>query len=200
MANNVGQIFISFAFNLGQFDALIVGQVVFDCEPLHIMRENGYSFSKHASMNDYSLVEKTHYLSEFIVISPEWQGENIFQPWKSFKDGKSPTWYEAYNQAKHNRHKDFHQANLKNLIYSIAGLVTLLHAQFGKYEYPSIDLTFLVTESSEEDSIGSYFQVRHPRYREEDTYFFESDDCSRIELSSFSYIKPKKENQQQKKQ
>ena len=48
VAINVGQRLISFAFNLGQFDALIAGQVVFDCEPLQLaLRPTDITLFRH---------------------------------------------------------------------------------------------------------------------------------------------------------
>ena len=48
-------------------------------------------------------------------------------PWSSFEEEKSPDWWQQYNEVKHTRDEFFHQANLKNTIYSLSGLLVLLN-------------------------------------------------------------------------
>ena len=42
---------------------------------------------------------------------------------------------DGYNAAKHDRHKQFKEANFGNLIDAVAGLVALLSSQFGDYDF-----------------------------------------------------------------
>jgi hypothetical protein len=57
------------------------------------------------------------------------------KPFASFADltrnNRSPSWYKAYNKVKHNRLKKFPLASLQNVIESLAGLYTILTAQYG---------------------------------------------------------------------
>lgn len=48
-------------------------------------------------------------------------------PWRSFEEEKSPDWWQQYNEVKHTRDEFFHQANLKNTIDSLSGLLVLLN-------------------------------------------------------------------------
>lgn len=47
-------------------------------------------------------------------------------PWKSWLAGHNPEWWTSYNDVKHRRYRHFPDANLKNAILSLAGLLALL--------------------------------------------------------------------------
>ena len=47
------------------------------------------------------------------------------QPWDQWSKGKSPFWWKAYNDVKHERDKSFGDANLKNLLNAVAGLFVM---------------------------------------------------------------------------
>jgi len=50
----------------------------------------------------------------------------FIEPFKDWKESKPLSWYQSYNKVKHNRNNEFHRANLNNLIFSVAGLFTLI--------------------------------------------------------------------------
>lgn len=43
-------------------------------------------------------------------------------PWVNWGAEKSPVWWGAYNDMKHQRHTHYHQATLKNVLNALAGL------------------------------------------------------------------------------
>ena len=49
-----------------------------------------------------------------------------FQPWLSWKTGKNPSWWQSYNDVKHERDKFYRDANLGNVLESTVGLLVLL--------------------------------------------------------------------------
>jgi len=49
-----------------------------------------------------------------------------FKPWRGWNSGKSPTWWESYNNVKHKRHLLYKDANLENVLSAAAGLLVLL--------------------------------------------------------------------------
>jgi len=53
-----------------------------------------------------------------------------YQPFSEWKDNKPLSWYQAYNQCKHDRYEKFELANFKNLMLSFNGLFVLLSSQF----------------------------------------------------------------------
>ena len=47
-------------------------------------------------------------------------------PWEKWNESNGvPVWWTAYNKVKHHRDTDFHQANLKNVLNSVAGLFVI---------------------------------------------------------------------------
>jgi len=43
-------------------------------------------------------------------------------PWENWRTNKTPLWWRAYNNVKHNRDKHYKSANLRNVIASLTGL------------------------------------------------------------------------------
>ena len=48
------------------------------------------------------------------------------EPWKKWKVGKNPDWWESYNNVKHERSQYFAEANLENATLATAGLLVIL--------------------------------------------------------------------------
>lgn len=83
------------------------------------------------TINDFRIVDKTHHLAEYSVELPFWAGKGKNrQPFSEWKVDGSLSWYKAYNACKHDRLKNFSQANLGNLIDAYCGLFVLLSSQF----------------------------------------------------------------------
>ncbi len=133
-----------------------------------ILRENGYSRSGDWNMNDYKILEGTHFLSAYEVKIPVWQGTaNARMPFALWVGGAALPWYQAYNEAKHDRHDKFRQANFANLLDAISGLVAILSAQFYTHDFspsaPTLALSGLGgPPSGYESAIGGYFHVKFP--------------------------------------
>lgn len=47
-------------------------------------------------------------------------------PWSNWVEGKSPDWWRAYTDVKHERNNHFSAANLKNTLNALAGLYVML--------------------------------------------------------------------------
>jgi hypothetical protein len=129
-----------------------------------ILVENGYAKTGNWNMDDYKKLNNTHRLSYFEVKFPIWHGIQSarapFSPWLS---GGALSWYQAYNQTKHDRHEQFEQANLDNLLSAVSGLVAILSAQFHTRDFASQDyLTAGGRTDGFEVAIGSYFLVKFP--------------------------------------
>ncbi|MDP2248474.1 MAG: hypothetical protein Q8J65_10110 [Nitrosomonadales bacterium] len=58
-------------------------------------------------------------------------------PWVNWSAAKNPPfWWMANNKVKHHRATDFHQATLKNVLNSVAGLLHLLIIYHGELKVP----------------------------------------------------------------
>lgn len=84
--------------------------------------------------NDYFKLANVLKLSEYGVTFKRWNSNNIFKPFATWNTNSyTPLpWYQSYNKVKHNRQDNFHEANMENLMNALAGLLCLLHAQFGE--------------------------------------------------------------------
>jgi hypothetical protein len=107
-----------------------------------ILKENGYAKApSKLNMTDYGKTENSHRLSKYEIKFPIWTGGSgtfsPFESWSNLSDQKSPTWYSAYNAAKHDRHENFSRsATFGNLIEAYCGLSVLIWAQFRGADSP----------------------------------------------------------------
>jgi len=129
-----------------------------------ILKENGYSRPGDWNMGDYKKIEKTHLLSEYEIMVPNWIGTKSNRlPFSSWSSGRSLPWYEAYNTTKHDRHSEFEKATFDHLIDACCGLIALLSAQFGTFDFLSgPDVVICNPTDDRESGIGGYFRVRFP--------------------------------------
>ena len=129
-----------------------------------ILAENGYSKRRNWNMGDYKKLDATHHLSSYRVKAPQWNGRNdIFSPFSAWTNAGLLTWYDAYNLAKHDRHQEFGEANLCNLLNAICGLVAILASQFHTEAF--LRQSYLTTRSPDDGwelAIGDYFLVSFP--------------------------------------
>jgi len=102
-----------------------------------ILTANNYQAHNRGNLNisnDYFKLANILKLSEYRIIFKRWNSNKVFEPfitWNSSNYSPLP-WYQSYNNVKHNRHDNFNEANLENLMNALAGLLCLLHAQFGE--------------------------------------------------------------------
>jgi hypothetical protein len=83
------------------------------------------------NINDYIKINKTHHLDNYFVEFPFWRGDkNRYQPFVEWQTNSSLSWYQAYNETKHDKNEKFELANFENLINAFSGLFVLLSSQF----------------------------------------------------------------------
>jgi hypothetical protein len=151
-----------------------------------ILAENGFvKLDKHRkptdhwTMNDYKLLERTHRLSQYEIMLPVWKGPantEIRQPFAQWSTGKTPPWWSAYNEAKHDRHEKFAEANFTNLIDAVCALVVILSAQFYRHDFspgPGLIAWGSSAPVGYDTAIGEYFWVKFPTWPADEQYDFE---------------------------
>lgn len=131
-----------------------------------ILKENGYRKTGNMNMNDYKKINESHHLSSYQVMIPYWDGtKNLRSPFLNWAKGGSLSWYEAYNASKHDRHAEFTEATLRNLLDATCGLLVLLSAQFETQDF-SPSSTLLALDHGPPDgmisSIGGFFRIKFP--------------------------------------
>ena len=132
---------------------------------------------KYWNINDYRLINKTHHLDDYIVKVPYWKGDdNTFRPFVEWKTGDSLTWYNSYNNSKHNRTECFHEANFENLIKGFAGLFVLLSSQFRTESFSTGGRSLGISTASYFSGnfgLGGFLMVKFPAdWAEDEKYEF----------------------------
>lgn len=94
-------------------------------------------------------------MSQFEVLAPRY-GLRL-KPWSNWNDPNSvPFWWTAYNKIKHERHTEYHRANLKNVLNAIAGLfVACLYLYKDKAASGTLIPSPLILRPSEERLVGT---------------------------------------------
>lgn len=135
----------TFSFELYTLLLRACTEVELNCK--EILEANGaLPQGRYFTMEDYKKLEKSSLLSKYKVVFRNWRQRNTegiveyirkeFWPFANFAEtestkGKSPDWYVAYNEVKHNRETNFENANLENCMNAVAGILVLLYSQFG---------------------------------------------------------------------
>ena len=100
-----------------------------------ILKHNKYSIDK-TDINDYRRLEGAMKLSDYTL---ELSGYEIpilipfarFSPSVKSPVTRTPEWYSAYTDVKHDRIGKFHQASLENVITSCSAIYVLISASLG---------------------------------------------------------------------
>lgn len=134
-----------------------------------ILSENGYVNPNKTpewwNTIDYRRLNPTHHLSSYEIRMPLWHGTKHTQkPFDAWAAQGSLAWYQAYNDAKHDRHNNFPKSNLEALIAAVSGLVALLSAQFITFDFqPAVlGIGYGGPDDGFETAIGGYFHVKFP--------------------------------------
>lgn len=128
-------------------------------------------------LSDYKKVNKTHFLSGYSVEFPVWNWERkIFSPYKEWGIQDKLSWYDAYNNCKHDRYQKFAEANFENLLWAISWLLVLLTSQFRDVSFQPWVETLATNSGGQyydwEFGIWDYFIIDFPDFPEEIVYNF----------------------------
>ena len=96
-----------------------------------ILQANHYAKKTNLNIKDYYKINQATKLSEYKISFLRWPREQMWEPFAEWSTMHTLSWYQAYNKVKHNRLQEFSNANLKNLMNAVAGLICILHAQVG---------------------------------------------------------------------
>lgn len=132
-----------------------------------ILEDNNYTSRGNLNITDYFKINKASKLNEYQVRLNVWSPNPLiiipFNEWNT--DTFTPlSWYQNYNNVKHNRNANFHMASLENLINCMAGLYVLLASQFAHHIFSPYQITEM--HSSDENGYisveTSVFSIKLP--------------------------------------
>ncbi|MBO7618394.1 MAG: hypothetical protein J6T22_14505 [Bacteroidales bacterium] len=128
------------------------------------------------SMSDYKKLEQSSHLSGYTVHYSNWlPTKYMTRPFANWAIGGKLPWYEAYNNVKHNRWKNFSSASLKNLLDAISGLLCVIHSQIGDSVQEVFESNIYCTSLDPEVTIRSFTIIPSP-IPDEEKYEFEWND------------------------
>jgi hypothetical protein len=153
-----------------------------------ILKENIYSPTTRAgesipekkwNIDHFKKVNKTHHLDEYSVELPFWKGgSNIRRPFQEWKTGPTLSWYQAYNQSKHDRLNNFELACFGNLIDAYTGLFVLLSSQFKDIAFSPGNGSLLLEGGRY--GLGGFLMVDFPdNWTEDEMYDFNWSELSK---------------------
>lgn len=87
------------------------------------------------NMPDYYKLESITNISKYKLKIELTKTPLELKPFLAWKKSYTLEWYKSYNNIKHDREGHFKEANLENTLNALAGLVALLHIQFGSEIY-----------------------------------------------------------------
>jgi hypothetical protein len=153
-----------------------------------ILNENGYRKRDNLNIGDYVKINPSHRLSSYEIKMPIWYGMgDIRKPFLPWATGNPLPWYQAYNYAKHDRHKHFADATFAHTIDAMCGLVAVITSQFIQEDFGQF--TYWVTPQDFQMTIGHYFLVRFPDdWPDSEKYQFDWHDVIQKDPQPFQQI------------
>ena len=156
-----------------------------------ILKANGYGKAeKDMSMLDYFKIARAARLYEYKVVFDRWATAHEFKPFVTWNAATyTPlAWYQGYNNVKHNRYSYFKQANLQNLINTVAALLSILYAQYGENMAYGFVNGLSTSQSTQERLVIGLFTITLPTYPDAEQYDFIGRAESRPSASTIFYL------------
>ena len=111
---------------------IILACTELDARMQDILANNGVCpKGKYFEMKDYFKLKDPLKLDEYELSFYRYGDLRTFSPFSAWENDKQLDWYKAYNHIKHNREKNFSEANLLNAINAIMAYAIILIAQYG---------------------------------------------------------------------
>lgn len=169
--------------NLGVFshriyELFLRSATEFEANCKGILDANGYAGSGNLNVKDYFKIALEAKLYDYIVIYDRWTSHYVFKPFIEWNvQTYTPlTWYQQYNEVKHNRYHNFHMANLENLMNAISGLLCILHAQYGEEMQSACFEGISMAQDSEAKVETGTFNIIAPTFQDAEQYDFVWND------------------------
>ena len=181
--------------NLGVFshriyELLLRAATEFESNCKGILKANGYSKPENEwCVKDYFKISRATRLNEYSLTFERWETTHEFKPFLKWNPSRreSLTWYDAYNDVKHDRYGNFKKAKLEFLMNALAGLICIMHAQYGEgmshvgfHEYGTTNINEGIVETP-------MFTIKAPHFPDEEKYGFIWDNIKTDQDSIVNY-------------
>lgn len=156
------------------YELLLRTATEFEANCKAILKDNGYTVHGNMTITDYYRIAAVAKLSDYVVTFGRWESNHDFKPFASWNGATyAPlTWYQGYNNVKHDRNLNFSYANLTNLMDAIAGLLCILHAQFGEDMAEVCFEQIMAIQNDQQKVVTGTFVIQAPTFTDADKYEF----------------------------
>ena len=140
-----------------------------------ILKANGYSKPENEwCVKDYFKISKAARLNEYSLTFERWETAHEFKPFIEWNPSRREplSWYDAYNDVKHDRYGNFKMARLEFLMNALAGLICIMHAQYGEGMSHVGFQEFGTTDINEGTVVTPMFTIKAPQFPDEEQYGF----------------------------
>ncbi|HWJ28837.1 MAG TPA: hypothetical protein VNS32_19990 [Flavisolibacter sp.] len=146
-------------FSHRTYELLLRASTEFELNCKKVLQANNYAKGGTWNIGDYFRINSAMKLSEYKVCINIWaNNRKEFTPLAEWNNASSLCWYQAYNRVKHDRHGEFLNASLDNVLNAVSAVLCIVVAQFNIYafyEYQSPRFWFSGPEISSEDGLFS---------------------------------------------
>jgi hypothetical protein len=137
------------------YELLLRCATEFETNCKQILAANGYT-KKKLDITDYFKINQATHLSDYEVKLCTWYpAPKVLKPFAEWKKDHSLSWYEDYNDVKHNRSQNFCKAKLSTVLNAAAALISILFAQFESEAFTSYGNSYGYSTDNE----GFYYQT-----------------------------------------
>lgn len=173
------------------YELLLRTATEFEANCKGILKANGYSKPENEwGVKDYFKISRAARLNEYSLTFERWETAHEFKPFIEWNPSRRETltWYEAYNEVKHDRYGNFKKARLEYLMNALAGLICILHAQYGEgmshvgyQEYGTTNINEGIVKTP-------IFTIKAPHFPDEEKYGFIWDNIKDDQDSIVNYV------------
>jgi len=163
-------------FSFRTYELLLRASTEFEANAKGILIANGYNKSK-LNIHDYHKLDQAMKLSEYELYINIWDtGIKTVKPFADWAKGPSLSWYQAYNDVKHNRKSSFNQASFANCLNAIGAVYCIVFAQFNMFlytQYQHFPTGFVDSTNRLMSPVSDMlFSTKVPHWPEADMYDF----------------------------
>lgn len=172
------------------YELLLRTATEFEANCKGILKANGYSKPEDEwCVKDYFKISRATRLNEYSLTFERWETAHEFKPFIEWNPSRREplSWYDAYNDVKHDRYGNFKKATLKYLMNAIAGLICIMHAQYGEgmshvgfQDNGTIDI-------NEGTVVTPIFTIKAPHFPKAEQYEFIWDNIKMEQQSVANY-------------
>jgi hypothetical protein len=140
-----------------------------------ILKANAYSKTENEwCVKDYFKISRAARLNEYSLTFERWETAHEFRPFVEWNPSRREplAWYDAYNEVKHDRYGNFKKAKLEYLMNALAGLICIMHAQYGEGMSHLGFSEYGTTDINEGTVVTPMFTINAPRFPDEEQYGF----------------------------